>query len=335
MKKKIPIWLKIIIIVISLLLILGITVFAYVMISLGKINKASEREFEVIPPESEYFETEVFEEIPKEFLQLKPEEVEWEAQKDITQDKEIINILLIGQDRREGEVRARADSIMIATINKKTNSIQLTSIMRDLYVQIPEYSDNRINAAYAFGGMELLEATVESNFGIEIAGNIEVDFNGFIASIDTIGGIEMEFNQDEISYLNEKHGWSLVIGINHLSGEQALAFSRVRYVGNNDYERTERQRRVIMAVFEKTKSSSLTTILGLADKMFPLVTTDLSQKDMISYATSILTNKITTIESYRIPVEGGYQPAVIYGMQVLIPELAVTHEYLQEKIYNR
>jgi cell envelope-related function transcriptional attenuator common domain len=334
-KKKISIGLKIIITIIVLILIVGITAFALVKSKLGKINQASESEFEVIPPESEYFETEAAEDILKDLPQLKPEEVEWDAQKDIMYDKDITNILLIGQDRREGEGRARADSIILATINKKTKSIQLTSIMRDLYVQIPGYSDNRINAAYAFGGMELLEETVELNFGIEIDGNIEIDFNGFIASIDTIGGIEMELNQEEALHLNAENGWNLISGVNHLTGEQALAFSRIRYVGNSDYERTDRQRRVVMTVFDKMQNAGISALVGLVDEIFPLLTTDLTHGDMIAYTTSILVNRITGIESYRIPVDGGFQAALISGMQVLVPDLAVTYEYLQEIIYNR
>ncbi|MFQ9799037.1 MAG: LCP family protein [Clostridia bacterium] len=100
----------------------------------------------------------------------------------------MVNILLIGQDRREGEGRQRSDSMILATINKKSQSIYLTSFMRDMYVPIPGYSDNRINAAYAFGGMDLLDDTIETNFGIHIDGNVEVDFSGFKTLIDMMGG---------------------------------------------------------------------------------------------------------------------------------------------------
>ena len=95
------------------------------------------------------------------------------------QDKDIVNLLLIGQDRREGQDRQRADSMIMVTLNKKTKQISMTSFMRDLYVQIPGYSDNRINATYAFGGMDLLDSTLNTNFGVEIAGNVEVDFGEF------------------------------------------------------------------------------------------------------------------------------------------------------------
>lgn len=90
-------------------------------------------------------------------------------------DKEVINILLIGQDRREGQARQRSDSMILCSINKARKKIILTSIMRDLYVPIPGYSDNRINAAYQFGGMPLLDQVIEESLGVHVDGNVEVD----------------------------------------------------------------------------------------------------------------------------------------------------------------
>ena len=128
--------------------------------------------------------------------EMDPEDVIWpEDDNGVIRDKDIINILLIGQDRRPGEGRARSDSMMIATLNRKNGSIKITSLMRDMYVQIPGYSDNRINAAYAFGGMKLLNEVIAKNFLIHIDGNIEVDFEGFIEGIDIIGGVEISINR--------------------------------------------------------------------------------------------------------------------------------------------
>ena len=90
----------------------------------------------------------------------------------------IKSILLIGQDKREGESRQRSDSMILATLDKDQGTVSLTSFMRDLYVAIPGYSTTRINAAYAYGGMDLLDQTLEENFGVKIDGNVEVDFSG-------------------------------------------------------------------------------------------------------------------------------------------------------------
>lgn len=334
-KKKIPLWLKIVIGVVGVLLTVCIIAFAYVQAKLNKINKADAQNFEVILPEEEYFETDAMEEIAEGIEELAPEDIQWDTDVTILNNKDIINILLIGQDRREGESRARSDSMIVATLNKSKKTIQLTSFMRDMYVQIPGYSDNRINAAYAFGGMELLQETIETNFGIEIDGSIEVDFSGFITSIDTIGGIDIELNSVETNYLNSNYGWNLYAGTIHLTGEQALAYSRIRYVGNSDYERTERQRKVLTTAFNKMKNSNINTVIDLIDEIFPLLTTDLSNLDLISYAVNIVSMGISDVESYRVPIDGAYTPAVISGMQVLVPDLAANRAFLQEVIYRQ
>ena len=182
---------------------------------------------------------------------LSPEDVIWNgADTSVMQDKDIVNLLLIGQDRREGQDRQRADSMIMVTLNKKTKQISMTSFMRDLYVQIPGYSDNRINATYAFGGMDLLDSTLNTNFGVEIAGNVEVDFGEFQTLIDSIGGIDLELTQDEADYIcgrkrdvtypqQLRTDWNLHEGVNHLTGEQALIHARNRSLGN-DYARTDR-----------------------------------------------------------------------------------------------
>lgn len=104
----------------------------------------------------------------------------------------IKSILLIGQDKREGESRQRSDSMILATLDKDQGTVSLTSFMRDLYVAIPGYSTTRINAAYAYGGMDLLDQTLEENFGVKIDGNVEVDFEVFQVLVDKVGGIDLE-----------------------------------------------------------------------------------------------------------------------------------------------
>ena len=110
--------------------------------------------------------------------------------------------MLIGQDRRKGEDRQRSDSIIICSVNKDKGEIILTSVMRDLYVPIPGYKDNRINAAYQFGGMELLDEVIEENLGVHIDGNVEVDFDGFMESLSVLGNLDIELNATEAKYLN-------------------------------------------------------------------------------------------------------------------------------------
>ena len=247
---------------------------------------------------------------------------------------DLINILLIGQDRREGESRARSDSMILCTFNKKTKQLTMTSFLRDLYVKIPGYSSNRINAAYAAGGMQLLNETLETNFGIQVDGNVEVDFGQFSQIIDLLGGVTMEIRQDEAQQINTATGSSLSAGTYVLTGDQALAYARIRSLdADGDFSRTSRQRKVINALLDAYKNSSITTILGLLDDILPMVTTDLSQAKLITYAITLFPMlSDADIVSQRIPADGMYSSQMIDGMSVLVPDMDANRLYLRQTL---
>ena len=165
----------------------------------------------------------------------------------ITTGKQVINILLVGQDRRSGQGRMHSDAMILVTINKFTKKVTMTSFMRDMWVYIPEHYNERINVPYMVGGFDLLNATLDYNFGVSADYNVEIDFFGFMEAIDLVGGIEIELTGAEARYLNRRGNWevdddttwSLVEGINKLTGSQALAYSRIRDIGD-DFERTSR-----------------------------------------------------------------------------------------------
>ena len=257
----------------------------------------------------------------------------------------IKSILLIGQDKQGDQTRQRSDSMILATLDKDQGTISLTSFMRDLYVAIPGYSSTRINAAYAYGGMELLDETLEENFGVQIDGNVEVDFEVFKVLVDKVGGIDLELTQAEADYICGRDqsvlypqplrtDWDLQEGVNHLDGEQALIHARNRSIGNSDYRRTERQQDVLKAAFAKIKDLNVLEIGGLIKDVLPLVTTDLSLWDMTGYAMDVMSIGTDEIQSYRIPEDGSYTPQTIDGMQVLVPDLEQNREYLQQILYH-
>lgn len=280
----------------------------------------------------------------QEDAELSAGKIQWpDMEEDILEGKDIVNILLIGQDKRAGEDRQRSDTMILATIDQEKDCMFLTSFMRDLYVQIPGYTDNRMNAAYQFGGMELLDEVLEVNFGIRVDGNIEVDFGGFQTVIDMLGGVELELTQEEADYIcgrNQnvlypqplREDWNLAGGINTLTGEQALIHARNRSVGNSDYRRTERQRDVVLAAFEKVKDLELTDVLEIVNESFSMLTTDMSRGEILGYAMNILTMGTSNIESCRIPQDGDFTPAVIRQMQVLVPDLTACREYLKNTL---
>lgn len=168
--------------------------------------------------------------------------------------KEIRNIALLGIDSRDDDLVGRSDSIMILTLDGAHNKIKLTSIMRDSYVNIDGYGMDKINHAYAYGGPELALKTLNENFDLNIKEVMIVNFSSLIEIIDKIGGVTINITDEEISHI---HGINSS-GEQLLNGSQALAYSRIRYATGGDYKRTERQRTVVNAVFNKLKSTPLT-----------------------------------------------------------------------------
>ncbi len=247
---------------------------------------------------------------------------------------DVVNILLIGQDRREGESRARSDSMILVTVNKDTKSIVLTSFLRDLYVQIPGYGSNRLNASYVWGGMELLNETLEQNFGIYVDGNVEVDFNQFADIIDLLGGVDMELRSDEANLINKEVGGSLTEGTHTLNGEQALTYARIRKLdANGDFSRTERQRKVINALLNKVQGSGALTLLGVVRDVLPMVTTDMSNAQILGHAAAVapMLSK-ATVTSQKIPADGAYSYASINGMSVLLADMDANRQILQDTL---
>lgn len=213
----------------------------------------------------------------------------------LVSEAHVHNILLIGSDAEKGG-SARSDSIMIASVNKQTGRITVCSILRDTHVYIPGKQEAKINSAYAWGGANLLVQTIEHNFGIKIDDYAAVDFEMFTALIDGLGGIEVDVTEDEADYINNRHSYgkeekpeNVPSGENvHLTGYQALWYSRIRKLGNGDWDRTERQRKVIGAIMESVKTTDVFTLMKTAQDVAPFVTTTLSITDFWSLAFSLM-----------------------------------------------
>lgn len=270
---------------------------------------------------------------------MDPEDVEFgEHELQIGGDgSDIVNILLIGQDRLEGETRARSDSMILCTFNKTEKTLTMTSFLRDTYVKIPGYRKNRINVAYAAGGMPLLNKTLEENFGIHIDGNVEVDFGQFADIIDLLGGVEIELRQDEAEAINQDTGSSLGEGTHRLDGPQALVYARLRKLdADGDFSRTNRQRKVMIALLEAYQDISLVDALSLLEEILPMITTDMSSKEIVSYAISLfpLLSGAELI-SQHIPAAGTYSSRMIDGMAVLVADLDANRELLEQTLGSK
>lgn len=249
---------------------------------------------------------------------LNPEDVEWNGDDfEALNNDGLVNILLIGQDKREGESRQRSDAMILCSFNSETNKLSMISFLRDLYVQIPGYEDNRLNAAYAYGGFDLLKETLALNFGITVDGCLESDFEGFKKIIDTVGGVDIELTAEEAEIV----GNGATEGLCNLDGEQALTYARIRKI-DSDFQRTSRQRKIMGAVFEKAKTYSLPELAVFFSEILPLMSTDMTEDEIMTLALT-LASSFSEIEtsSYIVPSEGTYKNAVIRGMAVLVPDL--------------
>ena len=245
----------------------------------------------------------------------------------------IVNIMLVGQDAREGWGRSRSDSMILVTFNKSQKTITLPSFLRDLYVQIPGYQDNKMNSAYPVGGMELLGQTVETNFGVTVDGFVEVDFSHFADVIDLLGGVDLELRADEAAYINmTADTWGLTAGMQHLNGSQALQYSRIRHLDlDSDFSRTGRQRKVINALIEKFRNTKLTTLMGLLDDLLPMITTDMTNAEIMDYATDLFPMLADcTIVSQRVPADGCYTTATIRGMSCVVADMDAARQLLAQ-----
>lgn len=260
----------------------------------------------------------------------------------------VVNILLIGNDSRENGEDGRSDAMILLSISNKTGKIYMTSLLRDMYVKIPGHDDNRLNAAYSFGGAELLMETVEQNFDIKVDRYVLVNFEAFANLVDAVGGVDLELSSEEIEYVNGylvEYNMLLdrpqgtdnmdtsVSGMVHLNGPQALAYSRNRYLGT-DFGRTERQRKVLSAVIGKLPKAVVTHPKALVDGLMPNLTTNLTQGEC--FQLSLMAGKLLSydIEQASIPLEGTYQNATHRKMAVLEVDFEANKKYLKENIYG-
>ena len=260
----------------------------------------------------------------------------------------VTNILLIGNDSRENGEDGRSDAMILLSISNKTKKIYMTSLLRDMYVEIPGYKDNRLNAAYSYGGAELLMETIEQNFDIHISRYVLVNFEAFANLVDAVGGVDLELTGKEVEYVNgylveynillgrpegTDYFDDLSGGMVHLNGPQALAYCRNRYIGT-DFGRTERQRKVLTEVIHKLPKGVLTNPKGLIDGLMPNLTTNLTQAEC--YRLSLMAPKILTYDIIQnsIPIEGTYKDATHRKMSVLEVDFEANKKFLQENLYG-
>lgn len=245
------------------------------------------------------------------------------------------NYLVIGLDNVEDEEVHRSDTMMIVTIHPNKKEVSMTSLLRDMYVSIPGKGYNRINAAYALGGIDLLEATIAENFGVQIDGSLVVTYDTVKAMVDSVGGIEIELDFDKARHINLAAGREIAYeGQRHLDGETALWYSRIRYL-DDDFHRTARQQEVIGQVMKKALQKNVAIIQPFNEKVLPTLRTNMNNEEIFQAGLYFLkSGGFRQMERHQIPIEDSYTFEEVDGMSVINPDFEMNRDYIQNHIMN-
>lgn len=224
--------------------------------------------------------------------------------------KDVTNIALFGLDTRQHNDVGRSDAMIIVSIDRAHDKIKLTSLARDSYVKVDGHGQTKLTHAWAYGKANLAVKTINQNYGMNITDYAYVNFYEFVDLIDYIGGVDIELNADELRIANEYYAPELNslgikcppipgTGLQHLSGAQALAYSRNRYTGS-DIDRGNRQKNVLQAAYEQMKKTPITKYPGVIGKILDMVHTNLTNGEMLSIATWAL-SKNPSMEMLSLP----------------------------------
>lgn len=256
------------------------------------------------------------------------------------------NILLIGVDAREGEdaEKTRSDTMMLVTVDTRNNQIKLTSFLRDMYLEIPGYREDKLNAAHSRGGTQLLVDTLEYNFKIRIDNYMFVSFEMFTTIIDKLGGVDVDITEKEAKYINSKDHMALEDvyafpeklsgGMQHFTGAQALWYSRIRYL-DSDFMRTARQRKVISALVKKAAQQSPADLVNMIGEVMPMIRTDLTEDEILNLGLHALSYLRYDIVQQQIPAQDAYQSGKRRGQDVLLPDMEKNRSALKTFVFEK
>jgi len=263
------------------------------------------------------------------------------------QVKSIKNYLLFGVDSRETDgFTGLSDVMIIVTVDTKNNAVKLTSIMRDTLVAIEGHGNNKLNTAFRFLGPDGAVDVIESLTGIPIDGYGIMNFYTVGKVIDIVGGVDIEdlssaekesLNssiQEQNKYTDEQAEYVKATGAVHLTGPQAVAYMRIRHVGHDDFERTQRQRTVISTLFTGLKQMNLATMLSLVTQVTPYVKTDLSESEIIALAKSVYDLRRCEVQQLRLPIEDSYKLIMYNNMSCIRVDVEANAQAVKEFIYG-
>lgn len=257
---------------------------------------------------------------------------------ELLQSESVRNILFIGSDARDGLEGQRSDSMILFSIDTANRKIKLTSFMRDSYVYIPSkgYS-TKLNAAFNYGGAQLLMDTIEYNFGVDIEDYILLDYDAFIDLVNLLGGITIDdVTEKEAKYMREQvNRPNFKEGTNYdVDGRTAMWYCRIRYV-DSDFGRTQRQRKVITSIIAKAAKTNPFKLVDIVKQLMPNVATSLERNDLVELGVGAFFRYIRyDIVQQQIPADGTWWNQRINGQDVLKLNAEENKKVLKEFIYE-
>lgn len=301
-----PIKRKNIILSILVLILVAITfALSYSYYSINKIKKTE------LPRTNEELGIQQPENIPQN--EDKPEE------------NKLNNILLMAIDKDENA----SDTLIILTVDEINKKLKMTSIMRDSRVELGEGKVNKINYAYTYGGPLLTIKTINENYKMDIMNYAKVDFIALQKIVDVIGGVDIDVKKEEIKYINDKISNIVLLtkerasfiknpGMQRLNGQQAVAYCRIRLVGNQDFERTERQREVLNDLLMKLKDTAPTRFPALLAAVAPFTETSMDNSTILDLGIKIINFSGEGIDQTRLPIDGSWSHSISNGVYYLL-----------------
>lgn len=351
-------------IVLGIILLFFIIVVIYVSSKLLKINWADDDDFERVSIQTDENNVIIIPDGQDDSIVDEDEEsLDIESLEDINSrlgenlpdnmlfDESVLNVLLMGVDNSDVaghyKNKTNSDTMILVSLDSENKKIHLTSFMRDTYVNIPGYGYSKLNAANVFGGPPLLLETIRENFRIEVQHYVMVNFDSLTNIVDIVGGVEIDVKDWEVDSLNrlirqinrlDVDGEDAELiethGLQTLDGRQALNYSRLRDVGNADFERTERQRRVLEAIFNEAGNLSLGQINSIADEVFPMLTTNVSWEEILALLQDVRTILNSDFLPNRIPLNSTLSGEIINGSAVIVANLEPNVINLAQTIYG-
>lgn len=258
-------------------------------------------------------------------------------QSELVSSEDVSNILLIGCDARGDVEGNRSDTMILLSIDRKNRKLKLTSFLRDSYVYIPEKGyNNKLNAAFSYGGQKTLIDTLEYNFGVNIDNYVMVDFNAFRQLVNLLGGITVDgVTEREAKYMRDVVKIpSVKEGTNKMNGKTALWYCRIRYI-DNDFRRTERQRKVISAIISKATRTDIFTLINICKQVLPNVSTDIPTTELMGLAVNAALRYLWyDIDQQQIPADGEWADRWVGSQQVVALDFEANKKILKEFIYG-